>query len=341
MSVQVFGFKPTVCASLLHLQVDMHDVLGKIRASGKELLALCTLVLPLGFAMSLSNVLLQVFHHLKALGALTPLIQMHGAHVLLQCSACGAPGVTLVAGKVSHFEVDKLAVAVQVLDLFSTIWARLLHAKVNSLQVVPQVGLVLKSLLAFRTDIVPLLLMDNPDVAGKAVHPDHLLALRASQLHFVVNTFHVFPQVKATCKLCLAVFLRTGERQILLVDKTLVLFHVCHFNTTLWAGLCPFFDGSVGSPVLLQRERCEKLLVAEVTLHCFLLLVLDPEMSFHVKGLLSTDFTLEADFVLVFHLHMPGEMCGPCCHEVTSLIVAPGDQGENWNVNLEHTLCRG
>ena len=67
----------------------MHDVLGKIRASGKELLALCTLVLPLGFAMSLSNMLLQVFHHLKALGALTPLIQMHGAHVLLQCSACG------------------------------------------------------------------------------------------------------------------------------------------------------------------------------------------------------------------------------------------------------------
>ena len=78
--------------------------------------------------MSLPYVLLQVFHHLKALGALTPLVKMNRAYVLLQFRACPAPGVTLVAGKVLHFEVNKLTMAVQVLDLFSTVRACLLHA---------------------------------------------------------------------------------------------------------------------------------------------------------------------------------------------------------------------
>ena len=98
---------------------------------------------------------------------------------------------------------------------------------------VPQVGLVLKCLLTLGTNRVSLLLMDDSDVAGQTVHSNHLLALRTSQFGFVVHTFHVFPQVEATCELGLAIFLRTGERKILLMNKPLVLLHVCHRYSTL------------------------------------------------------------------------------------------------------------
>ena len=108
-------------------------MLCKIAPTGEELLAFSTLVLPLNIPMTLTYVLLKVFHHLKALGALAPLVQMHRAHMFRQCGACCTPGVTLVAGKVLHFEMDKLAVAVQVLDLLPTVRASLLHAKVHSL----------------------------------------------------------------------------------------------------------------------------------------------------------------------------------------------------------------
>ena len=91
------------------------------------------------------------------------------------------------------------------------------------------------------------------------------------------------------------------------MHKTLMLFHVGHRDATLWAGLCPLLNGSVGLLVLFQGGRCEKLLVTEVTLQCFLLLVLDPVVSFHVKGLLSTELTLGTDFVLVLQLCMPAQ----------------------------------
>ena len=122
-----------------------------------------------------------------------------------------------------------------------------------------------------------------------------------------MDAFHVFPQVKTACELCLAVFLRTGKRQILLMHKTLMLLHVGHRDATLWAGLCPLLNGSVRPLVLLQGERCEELLVTEVTLQRFLLLVLDPVVSFNVKGLLSTELTLGTDFVLVLQLCMPAQ----------------------------------
>ena len=134
--------------------------------------------------------------------------------------------------------------------------------------------------------------MDDSDVAGQTVHSNHLLALRTSQFGFVVHTFHVFPQVEATCELGLAIFLRTGERQILLMNKPLVLLHVGHRHSTLQASLCPLLNGSVRPLVLLQGERCEEFLLTEVTLQGFLLPVLDPVMSFHVQRLLSTDLTL-------------------------------------------------
>lgn len=172
---------------------------------------------------------------------------------------------------------------------------------------VPQVGLVLKGLVTLGTLRVPLLLVNNPDVTGETVHSNQFFALRASQFGFVMNAFHVFPQVKTACELCLAVFLRTGKRQILLMDKPLMLLHVCHSDTTLQASLCPLLNSSVGPLVLFQGERCEKLLATEVTLQGFLLPVLDPVMSLHVKGLLSTDLTLGADFVLVLQLCMPAQ----------------------------------
>ena len=172
---------------------------------------------------------------------------------------------------------------------------------------VPQVRLVLKGLVTLRTLGVPLLLVNNLDVLVETVHSNHLLALRASQFSFVMNAFHVFLQVKTARKLCLAVFLSTGKRKILLMDKPLVLLHVRHRDTALQASLCPILNGSVGLLVLFQGERCEELLVAEVTLRGFLLPVLDPVMSLHVKGLLSTDLTLGADFVLVLQLCMPAQ----------------------------------
>ena len=77
--------------------------------------------------------LVELPHHLKALWAYAPLVKMYRAHMFLQCSVCGAPGITLVAGKVLHFKVNKLAVTVQVLNLFSTVWTCLLHAQMHSL----------------------------------------------------------------------------------------------------------------------------------------------------------------------------------------------------------------
>ena len=133
MSGQVFSLQTTIWARRLHFKVDTHNVLCKVSSASEKLLAFSTLVLPLGIPMSLSYVLLQVFHHLKALGALAPLIKMNRAHVFLQCSACDAPGVTLVAWKVLHFEVNKLAMAVQVLNMFPTVRTCLLHAEVHSL----------------------------------------------------------------------------------------------------------------------------------------------------------------------------------------------------------------
>ena len=308
MPGQVFRLKTTICARCLHLQVDAHNVFCKVSSASEKLLAFSTLVLPLSIPMPLSYVLLQVFHHFQTLRALAPLVKMNRADMLLQCITCGAPGVALVAGKVSHFEVNILAVAVQVLNLFSTVWACLFHAQVHSLKVISQVGLILECLVTLRTFGVPLLLVNNSDMAGKAVHTNHLFALRASQFGLVVNTFHVLPQVEAACELGLAVLLGTGERQILLMDKSLVLFHVCHRDTTLEASLCPLLNGSVGPLVLFQRKRREELLVTEVTLQGFLLLVLDPVMSLHVKRLLSTELTLGTHFVLVLQLYMPAQV---------------------------------
>jgi len=154
------------------------------------------------------------------------------------------------------------------------------------------VGLVLKCLLTLGTDRVPLLLVDNSDVAGQTVHSNHLLALRASQFGLVVHTFHVFPQVETACELCLAILLWTGERQIFLMNKALVLLHVGNGYSTLQASLCPVLNGSVRPLVLFQGEWCEEFLLTEVTLQGFLLPVLDPVMSFHVQRLLSTDLTL-------------------------------------------------
>ena len=133
MSVQVLGLKTTIWTRRLHFKVDTHNVLCKVSSASKKLPAFSTLVLPLSIPMSLSYVLLQVFHHLKALWAFTPLVKMYRAHMFLQCSVCGAPGITLVAGKVLHFKVNKLAVTVQVLNLFSTVWTCLLHAQMHSL----------------------------------------------------------------------------------------------------------------------------------------------------------------------------------------------------------------
>ena len=99
--------------------------------------------------------------------------------------------MTLITRKVLDFKVDKLAMTVQVLHLFSTVGTSLFHSKVDSLQVVPQVRLVLKSLLTLRAHVIALLFMDNPHVAGKTGHPHHLLALRASHFGLLVNTFHV------------------------------------------------------------------------------------------------------------------------------------------------------
>ena len=133
MSGQVFRLKTTIWACFLHFKVDAHDVLSKVTSTSEKLLALSTLVLSLGIPMPLSYVLLQVFHHLKALGTLASLVEVYRAHMFLQCAACGAPGVTLVARKVLHFEMNKLTMAVQVLNLLSTVRTCLLHAQVHSL----------------------------------------------------------------------------------------------------------------------------------------------------------------------------------------------------------------
>jgi len=108
-------------------------VLRKIAPTGEKLLAFSTLVLPLGIPVTLAYVLLKMFHHLKTLWTLAPQVKMDRANVFIQCSSCCTPGVTLVAGEVLHFKVDKLAVAVQVLNLLPTVRTSLLHAKVHSL----------------------------------------------------------------------------------------------------------------------------------------------------------------------------------------------------------------
>ena len=166
-------------------------------------------------------------------------------------------------------------------------------------------GLVLKGLVTLRTLGVPLLLMNNPDVTGETVHSHQLFALWASQFVFLMNTLHVFLQVKIACEFCLAVFLRTGKGQILLMNKPLVLLHVRHRHTTLPASLCPLLNRSVDPLMLFQGERCEELFVTVVTLQGFLFAVLDPKMPFHVKRLLSTNLTLGTRFVLVLQLYMP------------------------------------
>ena len=58
MSGQILGFEATVGAGLPHLQVHVHDVLGKVGTTGEGFLALCTLVLLLQVTMSLPDVLL-------------------------------------------------------------------------------------------------------------------------------------------------------------------------------------------------------------------------------------------------------------------------------------------
>ena len=113
--------------------------------------------------------------------------------------------------------------------------------------------------------------------------------------------------MEAACEFCLTVLLGAGIGQVLLMNKTHMLFHICHLSSTFDTFLSPVFNWGVHLLMLLQCKGGEELLFTVITHEVFFFAVLYPMMPFHVKRLLSANLTFGADFCLMLELYVPGE----------------------------------
>ena len=113
--------------------------------------------------------------------------------------------------------------------------------------------------------------------------------------------------MKAACEFSLAVLLRAGVRQVLLMNKTHMLFHICHLSSTFDTFLSSVFNWGVHLLMLLQCKGGEELLFTVITHEVFFFAVLYPMMPLHVERFLSANLTFGADFCLVLELDVPGE----------------------------------